>query len=108
MSSMHLLKCRKVQRSIPNQERPVLCARTESKLEQVVNHKRLLSNETTTDLSIIQLTSKFIINLVERKYFCGDCGKQLTPEEKPCSSCGSPKRRIEVTTEPESLTFDQA
>ena len=42
--------------------------------------------------------------MVERKYFCGDCGKQLTADEKPCSSCESPKRRIE-TTFTESISF---
>jgi hypothetical protein len=42
--------------------------------------------------------------LVESKYFCGNCGKQLTPEEKPCSACGSPKRKIEVTLT-DSISF---
>jgi hypothetical protein len=41
--------------------------------------------------------------LVEHKYYCGDCGKELTINEKPCSACGSPKRRIEVTVT-ESIT----
>lgn len=35
-------------------------------------------------------------SLVERKYYCGDCGKELTSDEKPCSDCGSVKRNIFV------------
>jgi hypothetical protein len=35
--------------------------------------------------------------LAEHKYYCGDCGKELTVDEKPCSRCGSTKRKIHVS-----------
>jgi DNA-directed RNA polymerase subunit RPC12/RpoP len=34
----------------------------------------------------------------EKKYYCGDCKKELTAEDqgKPCPACGSIKRHIEL------------
>lgn len=34
--------------------------------------------------------------MVEHKYYCSDCGKELTADEKPCPSCGSVKRTIHI------------
>jgi hypothetical protein len=31
------------------------------------------------------------------RYYCRDCGRQLTPNERPCSSCGSLRRCIHIT-----------
>ncbi len=40
------------------------------------------------------------------KYFCGECGKELTPQEKPCSTCGSVKRHIQVFIEEKLVLRD--
>lgn len=32
----------------------------------------------------------------ETKYYCKDCGKELSKDERPCSSCGSNARHIKV------------
>jgi predicted nucleic acid-binding Zn ribbon protein len=32
----------------------------------------------------------------ETKYYCKNCGKELSENERPCSECGSNARHIEV------------
>jgi len=33
---------------------------------------------------------------IETKYYCKDCGKELSENERPCSKCGSSARNIEL------------
>ena len=30
------------------------------------------------------------------EYYCADCGKQLSEDERPCSNCGSTRRKINL------------